>query len=739
MRVATLILFLFLGQWALGQADITIIDKDTKDPLIGANVIAKSEGNSIQLITDMDGRIRVELGYPLELNITYLGYVPMQVKLAERTEDLVIQMIVDEMNIAVNPIIIANPFLSDNVSFNRKEFQVLPGAYEDPSRLILKAPGFSTSNDQANSILYKGMPSNFVNWTLNDGLIVNPNHQSNAGTLSDISSPNAGGVNMISAQVIGSYDFQSAPYSTPRNNSIAGNSNVNFSNFNNSYLNLSLVGLEAGLGFEGKKLPGFQANYRYSTVGILTGVLGLDFGGEEIIYQDLFTKFDLIDKEDTQLSGFVILGKSHNYKDALAEKDSVKTFKDIQDIYFDSEIILSGLTFSKKWNGLSLKSALNFSAKEDQWRSEIDDPYLLRGVHLKQTVTSALFDFNKRNFHFGANMHYIDDSRINSRHVLTGTDNNGVGFSNFNIMPYANYEWQTDKLYISGGSGLTFNSVTSHFNLEPHLKVIGQLGNSLEAEIGARRNTQILTASSFSYEFKPEEIKALHFEGILRLKKRKYTVFMSAFSHHMNNILMEKTSNYSQYTGLDHPLMGEYDYSGNARSQGVSLGFSSMNLWLNGLSLSANGTVFNSDYGRDGNFDLNNTFDFENSYNVIASYNRPLRKDKELVTSISYHVRGGLKEFPIAAVAGSTNFMTSYDFSSAPVVQLADYERIDFRIVYNLRKGNYRKFAKSISLDIQNLANKENDASTDIDFLTGESYVRKQLGMIPILAYRIEF
>ena len=120
MRVAIFILFLFLGQWALGQADITIIDKDTKDPLIGANVIAKSEGNSLQLVTDIDGIIRVELDYPLELTITYLGYVPIQVELAEKTEDLVIQMIVDEMNIAVNPIIIANPFISYNVSFNRK-------------------------------------------------------------------------------------------------------------------------------------------------------------------------------------------------------------------------------------------------------------------------------------------------------------------------------------------------------------------------------------------------------------------------------------------------------------------------------------------------------------------------------------------------------------------------------------------------------------------------------------------
>ena len=109
------------------------------------------------------------------------------------------------------------------------------------------------------------------------------------------------------------------------------------------------------------------------------------------------------------------------------------------------------------------------------------------------------------------------------------------------------------------------------------------------------------------------------------------------------------------------------------------------------------------------------------------------------MTSFSTHTRGGLNEFLIDETATSSAERIVYDFSQGPLKTLENYFRMDFRFIYNLRKGNHRRFAKSISLDIQNISNVENAAFTNYDFLNNETFVQKQLGLIPVLAYRIEF
>lgn len=736
MKVITFFIFLFISEWAYGQVSIQIIDKDTKEPLIGAYVVLESKEDTFVFSTNELGVFNIDVEkIPAVLDISYLGYEEVTYELKDlSSEEVSIALQIDELNIAVNPIIIANPFLSNDISFNRKEFQVLPGAYEDPSRLLLKAPGFATANDQANSILYKGMPSNFVNWNVNGSMIVNPNHLSNAGTLSDISSANAGGVNMISGQVIGSYDFQSAPYLTPGNNAIAGNSNIEFSNYNNNYLNLSLVGLEAGLAYEG-----VQVNYRYSTVGILTGLLGLDFGGEEIVYQDLFAKFDMINKPKEKLSGHVVLGRSHNYKDAVMSIDSAETFKDIQNINFDSDIILSGLRYSNTNGKFKVKANLNFSAKKDVWvSSDILSDYN-RETNVDQQVVSGIIEIKNKGLSFGVNTHYISEARGDFVSRQDPISSSRKDQNNLNVMPFANAEYEMGNFYFLLGSGLSYNSITQDINFEPNAKVIAALAGDFEAEVAYRRNTQILNATSFSYGFDPEEIVGEHTEAYLRFNKQRYTIYVNAFAHFMNNILVDAESNYSQYTGLDHVGLESYTYDGSASTIGFSSGLSTKDLWLRGLSFSANVTTFDSKFGKNGKNEIDNTFDFGQSFNFVSSYIRKMKKDKDFVISMSYHQRGGLNEFESTPVFQNGIPIASYDFNGMTMSTLQNYTRIDFRLVYNLRKGASRKFAKSISLDIQNLANRENDAFTNYDFLNNEPFIQKQLGLIPILAYRIEF
>lgn len=719
----------------------SVVDKETSEALIGANIQFVSESDTIYSTTDEMGAYSFSTPKKTGLlTITYLGYSPLKVSWNTSMNDLQIFMIIDESNISINPIIIANPFTSNDVSFSRKEFQTLAGAYEDPARLLLKAPGFSTSNDQANFILYKGLPSNFVNWTINGAPIVNPNHTSNAGSLSDVSSINAGGVNMVSSQVIGTYNFQSAPYSLLNNNTIAGSSDMGLSKYNKTYLNLSLVGLEAGYGYNGSNLPGLQVNYRYSFVGILTNGLGLDFGGEKISYQDFFAKIDLIAREDESLSAFAVYGNSANIHEADENRDKTASFKDISDIRFDSDILLSGVNYEKRFNGFKLKTSINYSQKKDQRYSLTRSPDFSSKDNLSQKLLGSSINLSKswknNSLLFGINTNYNQDERV--RQVFS-FEPKQVTFENLNLFPFLSYQKENQYFYFEVGGGMTYNSLSGNVVFEPNAKILGKINKSLNSELSYRRNSQLLSTTQFSYSLIPQEIKGDHLELSLNLTKQKFNAFVSTFYHYMSNILVEENSNYSQFTGLDHLLLQKHNYDGIGRSFGISYGANLNELVLKNLNFTANASHFQAEFSNAAGTWIDNTYDFNSSLNFIATYSIPLAKDKEILFSGAYHTRGGLKEFPIDNVQSFFNGQAVFDYSSLPQESLSAYQRYDFRFLYNLRKGNYRKFAQSISLDIQNITNKENDGFTNIDFRSGDLFIQKQLGMVPVLAYRIEF
>ena len=69
--------------------------------------------------------------------------------------------------------------------------------------------GVVSDNDQANHLVIRGNSPNALSWRLEGVEIVNPNHLSNAGTFGDRATQNGGGVNILSAQMLGNSDFLS--------------------------------------------------------------------------------------------------------------------------------------------------------------------------------------------------------------------------------------------------------------------------------------------------------------------------------------------------------------------------------------------------------------------------------------------------------------------------------------------------------------------------------------------------
>ncbi len=108
-------------------------------------------------------------------------------------------------------------------------------------------------------------------------------------------------------------------------------------------------------------------------------------------------------------------------------------------------------------------------------------------------------------------------------------------------------------------------------------------------------------------------------------------------------------------------------------------------------------------------------------------------QERTFGVSASYHMRGGETQLSVSKRLSREWGYTEFIHSLPPQLKLSDYYRADLRIYYKPRRRS------TISLDIQNVTNRENDAYYYYEPLTQEATLKKQLGLIPILSWRVDW
>ncbi|MCB0583823.1 MAG: TonB-dependent receptor, partial [Phaeodactylibacter sp.] len=103
-----------------------------------------------------------------------------------------------------------------------EETRRFPATFYDPARLSTAFAGVVNDNDQANGLVVRGNSPNSLIWRLEGLDIVNPNHTSNAGTFSDRPTRNGGGVNILSAQMLGTSHFYTGAFPASYGNALSG-------------------------------------------------------------------------------------------------------------------------------------------------------------------------------------------------------------------------------------------------------------------------------------------------------------------------------------------------------------------------------------------------------------------------------------------------------------------------------------------------------------------------------------
>ena len=203
-----------------------VIDQDNGKGLVSATILLKKDTTLIKGTTsNNNGEFFLEATptgrYLLE--VTYLGYVGksimvtiesgkthyQSIKLEEGATTLSTFELRSE-KAGVPPLSVLGAYV-----LTVEETRRFPANFDDPARLIHALPGVANNSDQNNAMIVRGNSPNGLSWRLEGTEIVSPNHLSNAGTFSDRASRNAGGVNILSGQLLGNSNFLSGPFPNP--------------------------------------------------------------------------------------------------------------------------------------------------------------------------------------------------------------------------------------------------------------------------------------------------------------------------------------------------------------------------------------------------------------------------------------------------------------------------------------------------------------------------------------------
>jgi hypothetical protein len=152
-----------------------------------------------------------------------------------------------------------------------EDLVLIAGNFDDPVRVAHSQPGIVQLNDQANHLSARGQSPIFNNWYLEGLEIVNPNHTSNAGTFSDLPTQYGGGVNMFSAQILGSTDVYTGM--GPLTIDHAAGATINMHLHETAQpewrAKAGLIGFELGGGSKVGRNGILDVNLRYSFTGVI--------------------------------------------------------------------------------------------------------------------------------------------------------------------------------------------------------------------------------------------------------------------------------------------------------------------------------------------------------------------------------------------------------------------------------------------------------------------------------------
>ena len=314
----------------------TILDTDTRQPLIGATILVVGSDPIRGATTDFDGRFVIN-DVPtgrVDLQIRMVGFEEqlMANQLLTSAKELVLDVAMEQRMNQLNEFEVVaterkEQARNDMATVSARRISVeetsrIAGGINDPARMVGTFAGVATDPMGNNTIVVRGNSPKGVQWRLEGMEIPNPNHFSDDGST-------GGPINVLNSDMIDDSDFFTGAFGAEYGNVTSAVFDMRLRKGNDRKREYTLKAgvLGTDLTAEGP-LPGVEggsylANYRYSTLALLDNAGIVDYDGVPK-YTDAAFHVRMPTRTMGTFSLFGIGGRSNiNTKDESDDRDTL--------------------------------------------------------------------------------------------------------------------------------------------------------------------------------------------------------------------------------------------------------------------------------------------------------------------------------------------------------------------------------------------------------------------------------
>ncbi len=793
LKIAFALLFLTIIQQADGQAyqqNIrgTIIDADSKMPLIGANIaitnIDPVKGSS----TDVDGYFKIEnvdIGR-IDIMVTYLGYETTASKniLLTSGKELVLNIELTESATLLEEVVVKASNQKAEVlnematvsarSFSVEETSRYASSLSDPARMAQNYAGVSIggggTDDLFNEIVVRGNSPRGVMWRLEGIEIPNPNHFGALGN-------SGGAISMLSSSTLSNSDFYTGAFPSEFGNATSGVFDLNMRNGNNEKREYAIMfgalGLEVAAEgpFSKNSKASYLINYRYSTLALLEAA-GLNPAGDVLPkYQDLSFKINVPTKKAGVFSLFGLGGA--NVASFVPKQDSSLWVNYDDDKWGFSENQIVGtiglshrylLTDKSYIRTVAVASSDNYDDEEyylvpennydrmlDNFSNFKNNTFRISTTYTNKIDAKNTFRAGGIASHITYNFktEYLVDEE---NRFATLFDNKG---STQMYQAFAHWKHRfNEKLTLNGGLHYTLFALNNTSSLEPRLGLKWKLSDkrSLSFALGIHSKPEhisfYLAEQSYAGGIRTSPNKDLDMLksgqaviGYDQALGKDLRLSVEAYYQHLYDVpvLKDTLSRGSIINTNDiWDIIGgnEAVNEGTGRNYGIDLTLEK--LFSNQYYFLLTGSLFESKFTPIDGVEYNTRFNSNYQLNILGGKEFKVGKTKKNIIGVNVKAvyGGGNRYSPVDIAASMEEGYTVRDRSKIYSISVPDYYRFDLGLSYKINKKNT---THSIMIDIQNVTGRQNVFSEYFNQNTQKSEFYYQTGFLPTFNYRVEF
>ncbi|NVO20559.1 MAG: TonB-dependent receptor [Bacteroidetes bacterium] len=757
-----------------------VIDIDSKVSLPGASILLLETNPPIGTTTDLDGNFELK-NVPIGrqgIRVSYVGYKPATLAniIVNSAQEVVLEIGLTENVVQGKEVVITAEARKDEAmnkmatvsarSFTVEETEKFAGSRGDVARMAMNYAGVAAANDQRNDIIIRGNSPSGLLWRLEDVDIPNPNHFAENGTT-------GGPVGMLNNNLLQNSDFFTGAFPAEYGNAMSGVFDLKLRNGNSNrheeLFQVGFNGFEAGAEgpFNKKHRSSYLVNYRFSTLQLMSNIIDIGTAGIPK-YQDLSFKLNFPIKNG-KISIFGIGGTSE-----IAMLDSKKNVQDLysdegQDLYNRSKMAASGISLTKfirdrSYFKLSLSGLIQNGGTtidtldhNNKPHNSIDHNFsefktslsgYLNTKYNSRLSTKTGFTIDRLGYDLFTKAYYSADSGF--RTLISDKKSLANGTDLFRIYYQATYKF-SERLSINPGLHVIYFDLNNSYAIEPRLGASWQINEhqKLSAGYGLHSNIQALStyflASNMPDHSLVETNKDLGFTKSHQFViaydvniSKSTRLKAEAYYQNLFDVPVEKRS--SSYSILNTGAgwgVGAVDSlanTGKGRNYGLEL---TLERFFNkGYYYLATVSIFQSKYTGSDGIERNTAFNSNYVVNCLIGKEFEFGSRSAVTIDFKSSFAGGRFYTPIDLQASRIAGETKYDEVHAFNSRFDPFLKADIKFGYRL---NGKKISQEWQFYVENFTNHKNPLMQSFSKSKNEITTTYQLGMFPMMQYRIHF